>query len=85
MIFSDIYNFNYNSFHRQVLEHIPFEELFTNVDFSHNEDHKKQFILLIVDEYIRMHATYLARISTIHLHSKFFGKTAQKIKHNLGQ
>lgn len=82
---SDIYNFDYNSFHRKILNIIPFENLYCDIDFSHNEHHKSGIILLIIDEYIRMHATYAARIATIQLHSKFFGKTALKIKQNLGQ
>lgn len=85
MIYCDIYNFDYSIFYKQVLENVLFDNLFTFVDFSHDITHKAQYILLIIDEYIRMHATYLARISTIQLHSKIFGKTFEKLKQFAGQ
>lgn len=84
-IHNDIYNFDYDKFYRQILKSIPFDELYTNLNFDHDKNHKSQYILMIIDEYIRMHATYIARIATIQLHSKFMGKTAQKLKQELGQ
>lgn len=85
IIYNDIFNFDYSKIYKEILRAIPFEGLYTHIDFSHNLEHKSQFILLIVDEYIRIHATYLARLTTIQIHSKIFGKSAQKLKHFLGQ
>lgn len=84
-IHSDIYNFDYRKFYSQVLNLIPFNDLYTHIDFSHNTQHKSDYILLIIDEYIRIHATYAARITTLQLHSKICGTSAQKLKHDLGQ
>lgn len=85
LIYSDIFEFNYNEFFRHILETIPFDNLYTHIDFSHDMEHKSQYILLITDEYIRMHATYIAKIKSIEIHTKFYGKSAQKQKHFLGQ
>lgn len=85
VIYSDIYAFNYNQFYKHVLDSIPFEDLYTYVDFTHDIKHKSEFILLIIDEYIRIHATYTARITTIGIHTKIIGKAYQKFKHFSGQ
>lgn len=85
IVHNDIYSFDYNQFYRQILDTIPFNDLYTHVDFSHDTKHKSEFILFIIDEYIRLHATYLARVSTIKIHTKFIGKTSQKYKHFSGQ
>lgn len=85
IIRGDIYTFNYSQFYRHVLDNIPFKDLYTHVDFSHNIKHKSEFILLIIDECVRIHATYAARIATIGIHSKIIGKTSQKLKHFTGQ
>lgn len=84
-IHSDIYNFDYNKFYSKVLNLIPFNDLYTHIDFSHDSQHKSEYILLIIDEYIRIHATYTARITTLQLHSRICGTSAQKLKHDLGQ
>lgn len=83
--FNDISKFNYGKIYKKILDAIPFDYLYMHVDFSHNIEHKSQFILLIVDEYIRIHATYNARLTTLQIHSKIVGKSAQKLKHVLGQ
>lgn len=63
-IHNDIFNFDYNQIYKKILNSIPFEELYTHIDFSHNLEHKSQFILLIIDEYIRIHSTHKARVTT---------------------
>lgn len=85
LIHKDIYKFNYNEFYRQILNEIPFDDLFTQIDFSHDIQHKSQYVLLIIDEYIRLHATHLARTTTLDIHTRFYGKTSQKLKHFAGQ
>lgn len=85
IIHYDIFNFDYVQFHQKVLNAIPFENLFTHIDFTHDMNHKSQFILLIIDEYIRIHFTYIARLITLQIHQKIIGKSAQKLKHTLGQ
>lgn len=85
LIHKDIYKFNYNEFYRQILNEIPFDDLFTQIDFSHDIQHKSQYVLLIIDEYIRLHATHLDRTTTLDIHTKFYGKTSQKLKHFAGQ
>lgn len=84
-IHCDIYTFDYSQFYKQILDNIPFNDLYTYIDFSHDSKHKAEYVLLIIDEYIRMHATYLARVSTLQIHTRIIGKTAQKLKHFAGQ
>lgn len=85
LIYNDIFNFDYHQFYKKNLDSIPFDDLYIDVDFSHNLEHKSQFILFIVDEYIRVHCTYNARIMTLQIRSKIIGKSAQKFKHFMGQ
>lgn len=85
LVFENVFEFNYHEFYAHISSEIPYNNLYSYVDFSHNMEHKSQFILLIIDEYIRLHATYLARIVTIDIHSRFYGKTDQKLKHFSGQ
>lgn len=84
-IHSDVYDFDYTKFYSQIISSIPFDSLYEDVDFSHDNQHKSEYILLIIDEYIRIHATYSARMATLQLHTKIMGKSAQKLKHLLGQ
>lgn len=85
LIHNDIYKFIYNEFYADILNTIPFDNLYLHIHFSHDLKHKSQFILLIIDEYIRMHATYIARTTTIKIHTIIYGKTDQKLKHFAGQ
>lgn len=85
IVHSNIFEFNYEVFYREILNVIPFDELYTHIDFSHDISHKSQFILIVIDEYIRIHATHTARLLTLQIHSKIIGKTAAKLKHFLGQ
>lgn len=84
-IHSDIYNFDYSKLYSQIINLIPYQNLYEHVDFSHDSQHKSEYILLIIDEYIRIHATYSARMANIQIHAKIIGKTAQKLKHVVGQ
>lgn len=84
-LYNNIYDFDYQKVFKKIVASIPFENLYTNIDFSHDLDHKSQFVLFIIDEYIRIHATYTARITTLQTHPKIFGKTVQKLKHFMGQ
>lgn len=81
----DIFKFDFKKIYQKILNAIPFDDLYKHIDFSHNNDHKSQFILLIIDEYIRIHATHVARLITLQIHSKIIGKTEMKLKHILGQ
>lgn len=83
--YDNIYDFDYKQIYEKILKSIPYDNLYTDIDFSHNFDHKSQFVLIIVDEYIRIHATYNARITTLQIHAKIIGKSAQKLKHVMGQ
>lgn len=80
-----ICDFDYNVFYGKVINSIQFENLFRNIDFSHEQKHKSMLILIIIDEYVRIHATYLARKMTLDTHSVVLGNHSKKLKQNLGQ
>lgn len=81
----EISDFDYKDFHGKVLNAIQFDNLFSNIDFSHDPCHKSWLILLIIDEYVRIHATHIARKMTINTQSTIMGNHAKKLKQNLGQ
>lgn len=68
-----ICGFDYKAFYGKVINSIPFENLFRNIDFSHERKHKSMLILIIIDEYVRLHATYIARKMTLDTHSVVLG------------
>lgn len=81
----DLYFFKYDIVLRHILNFVPTDELFVGFYFSHNVEHKGQMIINIVDEYIKLHNTHLARRSTIANQTVYLGKVAKKYKHNVGQ
>lgn len=81
----NIFDFNFSIFYQKIIMAIPFENVYTNINFSHNKDHKAQIILLIIDEYIRIHATYWAKTATIQAKEKIIGNASKKLRQNLGQ
>lgn len=85
ILHSNAFTFDYKKMYQNILNAIQIDELYMNIDFSHNPNHKSQFILLIIDEYIRIHATHSARQITLQIHSKIIGSTINKLKHILGQ
>lgn len=81
----EIYDFDYGKFHKKVLNAIQFDELFSNIDFTHDPRHKSVLILMIIDEYVRLHAAHIAHKLTINAHSTIMGNHSKKLKQNLGQ
>lgn len=81
----NISDFDYKIFYGKVINSIQFESLFSNIDFSHDRKHKCMLILMIIDEYVRVHATYIARKMTVNTHSIIIGNESKKLKQNLGQ
>lgn len=81
----EIYDFNYNDFHRKILNSIKVDDLFSYIDFSHEPRHKYMLILMIIDEYVRLYATHIARKLTLQTHSTIMGNYNKKLKQNLGQ
>lgn len=68
-----IFDFDYKVFYKKVINAIDFGNLFTSIDFTHERKHKSILILMIIDEYVRIHATYLAHKMTVNIHSIIMG------------
>lgn len=58
-------NFDYKTI-LSLTKNTPSNEiLFENTDFTHSSAHKNNFIDTIIDEYVRMYGTYIARCMTL--------------------
>lgn len=64
-------NFNYDTILSAIKHAVDHENnLFENSDFSHELAHKRDFINAIIDEYVRMYGTYIARCLTLEQYQK---------------
>lgn len=75
--YKDSEKFNYDSILKSIKDSIEFENLFENTDFDHEDGiyHKKMFVDAIIDEYIRMYGTYIARCITLEHQQKLLRST----------
>lgn len=80
-----IFDFDYKVFYKKVINAIDFGNLFTSIDFTHDMKHKSLLVLVIIDEYVRIHATFLARKMTVKMHSIIMGNQSKKLKQAVGQ
>lgn len=58
-------NFDYQSILESINRSLGCEILFPETDFSHSLDHKRHFIHSIIDEYVRLYGTYIAKCLTL--------------------
>lgn len=54
-------------------------------DEDHDEDHKNYIVKHVIDEYVRIKCTYIARMKTLSMHPKYVRNRKLKSIHNLGQ
>lgn len=74
-------NFNYKTLLNEIQKLVPFDHLFPQTDFSHDIGHKVFFINYIIDEYVRLYATYLAKRVTLDHHKLLERKALHKRIH----
>lgn len=74
-------NFNYNLCLEKIKKQIPFDQLFPETDFSHDIGHKVYFINFIIDEYVRLYGTYLAKRFTLDHHKSLSRRSLHKLVH----
>lgn len=78
-------HFKYAKLHQMISERIMYEDFYPLTDFVHNFEHKNYLIGFIVDEYIRVYATYVAKCLTME-HQQLLTRTRnRKITHFKGQ
>lgn len=75
-------NFDYNAILIKILR-LDFSQFYMETDFSSHEHHREIFIKYIVEEFISMQASYVARMATLNELSKQVKN--KKIKHFQGR
>lgn len=68
-----------------ILEQVDVANLFTATDFSHHHDHKLYLIRAIIDTYIQIKGTYIAKRETFAIHKKSIRQKLNKLIHFYGQ
>lgn len=77
-------NFDYNALLKKVLS-IDFTHLYVKTDFSTHEDHKQIYIKYIVEEFISMQASYVAKLATSKELAKQVKNSNKKLNHFQGR
>lgn len=75
-------NFNYNAILTKILGR-NFSQLYTETDFSTHEHHKEIYIKYIIEEFISMQASYVAKVATLNELTKQVKN--KRIKHFQGR
>lgn len=69
----------------EILQTLNFEELFEQTDFTDHLEHKIYLIRHIVNEYVKIKGTHMAKSLTIREHQKSFRSKLHKLLHYMGQ
>lgn len=78
-------DFNYAALLRCIDEGLESMNLFAETDFSHNPEHKNDLIKFIIEEFLRIRATYTARKITLNEKKKMLRRKALKLVHYAGE
>lgn len=76
-------NVNFSTIHYAILKDINVKSLYTLTD--HNDNHKLFFVKSIIDLYIQIKGTYIAKYSTLGAHNSFIRSQFLKLIHFRGQ
>lgn len=76
---------NFNVIYHEILENIDIHSLYQNTDFTDHFDHKVYLVRYIVDEFIRIKGTYIAKTVTFKEHENILRVRLHKLLHFLGQ
>lgn len=76
---------NFATIQYAIFQKINFETLYPNTNFLHNEDHKLYFVRSIVDSYVQIKGSYMAKYSTLKSHATFIRSKFHKLIHFRGQ
>lgn len=81
----DGFSINYDDMLKDIYRDLATCTIYEESDFSHNLDHKRFIIQFVTEEYIRMHATYVAKCLTLDEQSKMYRNYLKKKVHFYGQ
>lgn len=76
---------NFNVMSEGIYNQLDIENLYRATDFSHNNQHNFFFIRSIIDVYIQIKATYIAKNATSDIHKENMRSKLHKLVHNYGQ
>lgn len=79
------FDFNYSLLLQEIEENLDPYDLFNNSDFSHNEQHKTDLIRYIIEHFVRVRATYIARSITLNEKKKLMRRKQRKAVHFNGE
>lgn len=68
-----------------VLNNVNINNLYMDDDENHDVEHKNYIIKHIIDEYIRIKCTYLAKMKTLNMRKNFLRNKFRKILHFTGE
>lgn len=71
--------------YHEILKSIAFEELYTGTDFRSHSEHKIFLVRYVIDEYIRIKMTHIARSATFKERENTIRVRLHKLMHFLGQ
>lgn len=82
---TSIVHFNYQLIYQRIFEDVNFQTIYEKSFESCHESHKQYFVKFIIEEYMRMIATYMAKEFTLNQSKLFLRKKLRKTIHVHGQ
>lgn len=76
---------DFSVIYREILENIDFESIYIETDFSSHIDHKIYLVRYIVNEYIRIKGTHIAKAESSKERENHLRSKLHKLVHYLGQ
>lgn len=78
-------NKNFGIFYHAISDAIDFESLFPYTDFNHNKEHLFYIVKLIIDAFIQIKCTHIAKTITLDQQTKILRTKLRKLIHQQGQ
>lgn len=76
---------NFSTIQYAIFQQIDIDTLYSNTNFSHDEDHKLYLVRSITDAFIQIKGSYIAKSSTLELYDKLVRSKFHKLIHFHGQ
>lgn len=72
-------SYTYDGVLKDIFDEFDLSKAYPGISFEDHEDHKYYYIKYIAEEYIRMHANYIARSVTLNEHTILYGNRLTKV------
>lgn len=76
---------NFNTIYYSIINNIEIDHIFVEADFSRHPEHKFYLIRAVIDGYIHIKGTFMARTATKDLHTQSFRYRFRQLVHFYGQ